>query len=77
MHADLGGFDAFCKRPGGDDVINDAFTERLGHCMYLHELLDVVYHLVVARGGRVHLLEDGGHVAEDRSVQQRCMSINQ
>jgi len=45
--------------------------------MYLHELLDVVYHLVVARGGRVHLLEDGGHVAEDRSVQQRCMSINQ
>ena len=40
--------------------------------MQLHELADVVEHVVVlGRGGR-HLLDDGGHVAEDGGVQERC-----
>ena len=71
--ADLGGFDAFGERPGRDDVVDDSFAERLGHGVYLHEVLDAVEHIVVARRRRVHLLEDGRHVAEDRGVQQRCV----
>ena len=36
----------------------------------LHELPDAVEHVVVLGGGARHLLDDGGHVAEDRGVQQ-------
>ena len=41
--------------------------------MDLHEVLDAVEHIMIARGRRVHLLEDRRYVAEDCSVQKRCM----
>ena len=36
-----------------------------------HELADTVQHLVVLCGGERHVVDDGRHVAEYRSVQQR------
>jgi len=41
-------------------------TPRL--CYFVHELAYIRQHLVVFAGGRVHLLEDGRHIAEDRGV---------
>ena len=68
-YTNLGGFDAFREWPSGHDVVDESFSERLGNAVNLHELLDVVEHLVVARWRRVHLLEDRCYVTEDRSVQ--------
>ena len=37
-----------------------------------YEVLDVLEHVVVAARGGVHLLEDGGDVAEDGGVEKSC-----
>lgn len=70
--ANLVGVEPLGHGPGGDDVVHDALAQRLGHLVQLHELAHVVEHVVVLGGGRRHLLDDGGHVPEDRGVQERC-----
>ena len=50
-------------------VLSD--RERSCVSQMFHELAYVRQHLVVFAGRRVHLLEDGRHVAEYRRVQQR------
>ena len=57
--------------PRADHVVHDPLRERLGHLVQLHELPDVVQHVVVLGGGGRHLLDDGGHVPEDGGVQER------
>jgi len=56
--------------PGGDDIVHYSLTESLRHLVQLHELANVVQHVVVLGRGRGHLLDDGGHVAKDRGIQQ-------
>ena len=59
---------ALGQRPHGHDIIHDAFTQRPRHVMQFHEFADAVKHVMVTAGGRVHLLEDGRDVTEDRGV---------
>ena len=56
--------------PLRDDVIDDPFAQSLGHFVQEHELFDRVQHLVVlGRAVRV-VVNDGGHVTEDSSVEK-------
>jgi len=68
---DLVGVDASGHGPGGHDVVHHPLAEALGDLVQLEEVSHAVQHLVVAVGVGVHLLEDGGDVAEDGRVQQR------
>ena len=47
--SNLRGFNAFRERPSGHDVVNHSFSERFWNGVDLHEFLDAVEHLVVAR----------------------------
>ena len=66
----LASIDALSNGPRGDHVVHNSLTEWFGNVMQLHKLSDTVQHVVVAAGGRVHLLEDGRHVTENGSVQE-------
>ena len=63
--------DPLSNRPRRHDVVHDAITESLGHVVESQELPDAGQSVVVSVGVGVHLLNDGGDVAEDASVQQR------
>ena len=68
----LVGVDAFSHGPGRHHVVHHPLGQGFGYLVQLHELPHVVEHLVVLGGGRGHLLDDGGDVAEDGGVEQRC-----
>lgn len=72
----LVGIEPLGHGPGGHDVVHDALAQRLGHLVQLHEFAHVVQHVVVLGGGRRHLLNDGGDVAEYGRVQQGCQHHN-
>ena len=40
------------------------------HLIEHHELPDIVEHVMVLGGGKGHVVNDGGHVAEDGGVQK-------
>lgn len=61
--------------PGGDHIIHDTLTQRLGDFMKLHEFPYVVQHVMVLGRGRRHLLDDGRDVTKDRRIQQGCGRI--
>lgn len=61
---------AFGHGPRGDDVVHHPLAQAFGDLIKFQEVPHVVQHLVVAVGVGVHLLEDGGHVSEDRGVEK-------
>ena len=65
---DLVCVETLCHRPRADNVVHDALAEGFRHLVQLHELPDVVQHVVVLCRGRRHLLDDRRHVTEYRCV---------
>lgn len=62
--------ESFGHGPGRDDVVHDALGQSSRNFVELHELADVVEHLVVLGCGRRHLLDDCRHVTEYGRIQQ-------
>lgn len=68
----LVGVDASGHGPGGHDVVHHPLAQAFGDLVEFEKVSHAVEHLVVAVSVGVHLLEDGGDVTKDGSVQQRC-----
>ena len=67
---DLVRVDSFGGGPGGHDVVHHSLAQFLGHLVQLHELPDVVEHLVVPGTRRVQLLHDSRHISKYGSIQK-------